>query len=67
MSRHHHHHHHHHHSNDDGLGCLVLMLLGVFAMPLVGVYLMFSGEDDTNMLGLVLLIVGIVLWVMMAG
>ena len=46
------------------MGCLALLLLGVFAMPLVGLYLLFKkdADDGTKMLGGVLLVVGIIIW-----
>lgn len=56
-----------HHGNDSGMGCLVLVILGLMAMPLVGIYMMLCGEDtDQKAIGLILTIVGIILWIMAA-
>ena len=33
-------------SNDGGMGCLVILVLAVIAMPLVGLYLAFAGESS---------------------
>lgn len=50
-------------SNDSGMGCLVMMVLAVVAMPLVGLYLAFAGkESGQKVLGVALLIVGIIVW-----
>ncbi len=49
--------------DDSGGGCLVLVLLAIFAMPLVGLYFLILGEEDSKVLGLILLIVGIIIWV----
>lgn len=50
-------------SNDDGMGCLVILILAVVAMPLVGLYLAFTGErSEQKILGVALLIVGIIVY-----
>lgn len=50
-------------SNDGGMGCLVILVLAVIAMPLVGLYLAFAGESsEQKMLGVALLIVGIIVY-----
>ena len=50
--------------NDDASGCLAMVLIGVFLMPIVGVYLMVKGEDDSmKVLGTGLTIVGVILWI----
>lgn len=50
--------------NDSGIGCALVLMLAVFAMPLVGLYLAVSGEESKQkMLGVVLLIVGIIVWI----
>lgn len=49
--------------NDDGSGCLILLVLAVIAMPLVGLYLAFAGEEkEQKYLGVALLIVGIIVY-----
>lgn len=51
-------------SNDSGIGCALVLMLAVFAMPLVGLYLAVTGkEDEQRILGVVLLIVGIIVWI----
>lgn len=51
-------------SNDSGIGCALVLMLAVFAMPLVGLYLAVAGEEnEQRMLGVVLLIVGIIVWI----
>ena len=61
---HHHHHHHGHNESDSGLGCFFMLVLGLLATPLVGLYLLAASPDeDSKVLGMVLLIVGIVVWV----
>lgn len=51
------------------MGCLVLLLLGVFAMPLVGLYLLLKkdADDGTKLLGGALLVVGIIIWVYLSS
>ena len=50
-------------SNDDGMGCFVILILAVVAMPLVGLYLAFTGErSEQKILGVALLIVGIIVY-----
>ena len=54
-------------SNDDGMGCLVILVLAVIAMPLVGLYLAFAGESSAQkFLGVALLIVGIIVGLIMS-
>ena len=51
-------------SNDSGVGCALVLMLAVFAMPLVGLYLAVAGEEEgQKVLGVVLLIVGIIVWI----
>ena len=47
-----------------GMGCLVLALLAVFFMPLVGVYMVFEGNDQEKGIGVALTIVGVIVWIM---
>lgn len=63
---HHNHRHCNHSHGDSGMGCLVMALLGLFALPFVGLYLMTRGNSDDKVLGIILMIVGVVLWIMMA-
>lgn len=51
-------------NNDDnnGLGC-ALMLLGIIvAMPLVGIYLLTQSSDEDKATGAFLLILGVIIW-----
>lgn len=51
-------------SSDSGIGCAMILMLAVFAMPLVGLYLAVAGEEDGQRgLGIALLIVGIIVWI----
>ena len=43
-------------SNDSGMGCLVMLVLAVIAMPLVGLYLAFAGESSEQKF------LGVALW-----
>lgn len=41
-----------------------MILLGMVAMPLVGFYMLFKGEDDgQKAIGAILTIVGIIIWI----
>lgn len=55
-------------SSDDNaaLGCVVYVLLAIFFMPIVGLVLAFGKNHEKRPLGWVLLIVGIILWVVLA-
>ena len=51
-------------SNDNnGLGCVLTLIAIVFAMPLVGLYLLTKDNQDDKAAGLVLLILGICIWI----
>ena len=53
-------------SGDGIITLLAVILLAIFAMPLVGGYLLISGKDDgRKLLGGALLVVGIIIWIMM--
>lgn len=62
-----HYHHHHWHSggsDDSGIGCIVMVVLGLVAMPLVGLYMMAKGTGDSEkVIGAILTIVGIIIWI----
>lgn len=50
-------------SNGGGMGCLVIALLAVVAMPVVGIYLVGAGETrGQKLLGLALFIVSIIVY-----
>ena len=62
--RHYHHRHGRGGSDDSGMVCLVMIILGMVAMPLVGLYMLFKGEDDgQKAIGVILTIVGIIIWI----
>lgn len=48
--------------DNNGLGCALLLVAIVFAMPLVGIHLIVKGSDEDKSVGIALLILGIVLW-----
>lgn len=53
-------------SNDGLYGLIAIFLLAIFAMPLVGGYLLITGKDEgSKFLGGALLVVGIIVWIMM--
>lgn len=71
MAYRHYHHRHHRHgggsSDASGMGCLVMIILALIAMPLVGVYMLISGKDSSQKtIGAILLIVGIIFWAVAA-
>jgi hypothetical protein len=51
--------------DDAGMGCLVIAILCLVAMPLVGLYLIGSKGSDsqTKTIGIVLTVVGFILWI----
>ena len=51
--------------NGGGDGCLVWMILGIVALPLVGLYLLAKKDADssTKARGWVLFIVGSIIWI----
>ena len=49
-------------NNSDGTTALAMILLGIIAMPIVGISLMKSENDTDKGVGLILTIVGIVIW-----
>ena len=59
------HNRHHNYSRDNsGVGCAVMAGLAIIAMPLVGGYMLLTGRnDEQKLVGLVLLILGCILWI----
>ena len=49
--------------NDGGIGCAIMLLLAVFAMPIVGIYMIAKGDESQKVIGIVLTIIGIILWI----
>ena len=65
MSRHH---NCNHHNDSSGMGCLVVIILGILAMPLAGLYMLLAGKDsEQKAVGLILTIVGFIFWIMVAA
>lgn len=51
-------------NSDDGMmGCLAIVILAIIAMPIVGVVMMISKEQEKKTIGLILTIIGVVLWI----
>ena len=43
--------------DEAGLGCLVAIMLAILALPVLGVYLLVKGENDTQrIIGLVIVV-----------
>lgn len=58
-----HHRHCRHHGDDSGMGCLVMLLLGLAIMPFVGIYWAVAGDtEDKRAIG-----VGIIIFVSLLG
>ena len=49
--------------DDDGMGCLIMLMVGLFAMPQIGLYMLIKGDEDSQAVGLILLIIGIIIWI----
>lgn len=50
-------------NNDSGMGCMIVMLLAVFAMPVVAMYLIFAGKSsEQKILGIALLVVSVIVY-----
>lgn len=56
-------------SDDSGLGCLVLIIIAMIAMPLTGLYLALNKESDetTKGIGWILVIIGSIFWIYVAA
>lgn len=53
--------------DDAALGCVVYAIVGMLLMPIVGLFLVCSKDSEKKGLGWVLLIVGVVLWIVVAA
>jgi len=49
-----------------GLGCLALILLAIFALPLIGIYRVITGNEEEKATGIGFVIIGIIIWIIMA-
>lgn len=55
-------------SDDDAaMGCIVYAILAIFFMPIVGLVLVCGKDPEKKALGWVLLVVGIILWIIVAA
>ena len=61
-----HHRHCNHHEDNSGMGCLVMLVLGILAMPIVGVFMLCGKDETQKTIGAILVIVGLIFWIMMA-
>lgn len=52
-------------NDDGGIGCLLMIIMCVVAMPIVGIMLASKEEGGEKALGVALTIVGILVWVKM--
>lgn len=51
-------------SEDDGtLGCLAAVIMGLIAMPILGIYLISKEDEGMKVVGVLLTIIGVVLWI----
>lgn len=50
----------------DGSGYIALILMAIVALPIIGIYKIATGNEDDKAVGTVLLIVGIIIWIIMA-
>ena len=50
-------------SDNSGFGCLLMLIVLIFAMPLVGIYLIVKGNENEKTVGWILLILGMILWI----
>lgn len=56
-------------SNNDGTGILMfvgILILAIYAMPFVGLWMVLSKNSDKQGLGVVLIVIGVILWIIMA-
>ena len=50
-------------SDNDSMPLIVLLLLAFYALPLVGLYFLLREDPSKRELGIILLVVGIILWI----
>lgn len=53
--------------NDGATGCVIWALIAVFAMPLVGIYMIGKGDEGQKVIGILLTIVGVIIWCFLFG
>lgn len=50
-------------NNDGELGCIIMLMMCVVAMPVVGIYMASKSEGQgEKVLGMALTVVGIIVW-----
>lgn len=54
---------HYRKSDDSGMGCIVGLLLIIIAMPIVGIYMIAKGDEEQKVLGIILTIIGAIIWI----
>lgn len=53
----------HYHSGGGLWGLLAIIVIAIYALPIVGVFLMIGGKtNDEKVLGVILTVVGIIIW-----
>lgn len=52
--------------DDAVLGCVVYAIIGILLMPIVGLFLVCSKDSEKMALGWFLIVVGVVLWIIVA-
>ncbi len=54
-------------STGGGVGCALVLMFAVIAMPFVGLYLIIAGKsDEQKLLGIALLVVSIIVYIKLA-
>ena len=54
-------------ADDDVTGCLAYIFLGLFFMPIVGLYFVLGKDPDRKPLGWIWLVVGIIIWILIGA
>lgn len=53
----------HRDENDGPIGCVIILMIAVFFMPVVGIYMIAKGDDTQKGIGIVLTIIGFIIWI----
>lgn len=48
-------------NDDDAIGCLLIIVFAFLAMPIVGLYLIFRGNESDKAIGIILLTISVVI------
>lgn len=54
-------------SSHDGSGFIAFILLAIFALPIVGIFLLTRKDPSAKVWGAIFTIVGIILWIVLAA